>query len=52
MARKSPAPIEETVVDSDLVAFFDLLAQFDYEDRHGVASSLSTDSPPTPGSQH
>lgn len=33
----------ESVVDDDLVSFFDLLAQFDFEDKQKEASGLTTD---------
>jgi len=28
-----PKQVEKSIVDDDLVAFFDLLARFDYEDK-------------------
>ena len=33
----------ETIVDDDLVAFFDFLAQYDYEDKEAGRSALKTD---------
>lgn len=39
------------LIDDDIVAFFDLLARFDFEDGQKEISGLSTDSPPTPESQ-
>lgn len=35
---------EESIVDNDLVSFFDLLAQFDYEDNQKEKLVLSSDS--------
>lgn len=33
----------EDIVDDDLVSFFDLLAQYDYEDKKAEQSALKTD---------
>ena len=32
----------ESIVDDDLVSFFDLLAQYDFEDKKKEASGLET----------
>lgn len=51
---ETPESVEgiESVVDDDLVSFFDLLAQYDFEDKKMELSALKTD-PPTssPGDQ-
>ena len=42
----------ETIVDGDLVSFFDRLAQYDYEDKQKEKTQLKTDPPASaPGGQ-
>ena len=50
--RQDKIETEESIVDDDLVSFFDLLARFDFEDRQKEMSALRPDSPSSsPGDQ-
>ena len=52
MELSKDTPNKETVVDNDLVSFFDLLARYDYEDKQKEKSGLKTDPPDSaPGGQ-
>lgn len=39
-------PESASIIDDDLVAFFDLLARFDFEDKQKEVSALKTGSLP------
>lgn len=43
MAQENSIPQDESVVDADLVAIFDLLAQWDFEDKQKEKAALKTD---------
>lgn len=51
MERKELHTSKASIVDSDLIAFFDLLAQFDYEDKKREESAPKTDPLSAPGGQ-
>lgn len=48
----TPEQKQGSIVDDDLVSFFDLLAQYDFEDKKAELSALKTDPPmSSPGDQ-